>query len=819
MRQFFAFVGLFLFAMPFGLSIAGCGKKSTVTYCSGNLESGPTTGQVQTITLASNLTVSGESLNYGQIGPGLSATAEDCTGAAVSVSNLTYGTQDATIADINPATGSICAGTWNRNTGGGIANYTVCTPPPASNTKHTTFIYASASGATSNPVAVYIHAPVAGVVLGNPSSNCTTDPASNCAACNPNSVGLNVANYTPYNETSCISQNKSALLSARVYDAQNNNITCQVGPVAFALQGSTNVATIDAQGIATANQPGSALITATVSNSSSALNSGFISTCPPASIQLAAANQPAGATSINVALNTAQSFTATVLDTQDNPITGLSLEFNSTLPVNFPASSGAVTPAFPGTATITAVCNPGTCNPAPFSQIGYLGNGKPITSNGITVTAAGTSASVLYIASTPSTATVNGTTVTNAGSQYIESEDFTTGQLSAPIKLPFVPNSMVISQDGTTLYLGSQQGLMTVATASNTLANTFTTVQGTVLAVSPNNAYAVITDPNRQTVSLVTSAGAVFSSFNGVGTHAEWTPDSSTLYVAATVPASSTGTGSASTAQPILLTYSTFTGWESTPLDQAYNDVAVTVPSIGAYFAGSPTEGRSYCSATTVVPPGTASTGATLATTTNVFSPIADSQAVLTERLNATTDGKHILGATAHTASGALAATLQDIAVTFPQTTGAPPNETPSPLVCTNPAQPGPTPFQSTVTSHPLTGITAAAVTSVVSASNSTSAFVTYTGLGSVLPLYQPAAGTLTNIPLSGSATAPVAGVYSSDDTTFYAGTSGDNLVHIITVNGASSKDTGIITPNLQDPNGNVATPNLIAQRVRRTTS
>ena len=39
MRQFFAFVVLFLFAMPFGLSIAGCGKKSTVTYCSGNRSS------------------------------------------------------------------------------------------------------------------------------------------------------------------------------------------------------------------------------------------------------------------------------------------------------------------------------------------------------------------------------------------------------------------------------------------------------------------------------------------------------------------------------------------------------------------------------------------------------------------------------------------------------------------------------------------------------------------------------------------------------------------------------------------------------------
>ncbi len=816
MQRFFGLIVLVLFAMPLGLSVAGCGHKATTVYCSGNLESGPTTGQVQTITLASNLTVSGESLNYGQIGSSLNATAADCNGAAVSVTNLVYASTDPSIADINPTTGSVCGGTWNRNTGGGVGDYTICTPPPATNTKHNAFITASASGATSNPVAVYIHAPVTGVKLGTPSIDCTNDPASNCAACNPSTTGASTAGITPYDGTSCISQTQSRLLTARVYDANSNNITCQVGPVSFALQGATNIATVSAAGVATANQPGAALITATVSNSSSALNSGFISTCPPASIQLQAANQPAGATSINVGLNTPQAFSATVLDTNGLPITGINLEFNSTLPVNFPASSGSVTPAFPGTATITAVCNPGTCNPAPFSQIGYQGNGKPITSNGITVTAAGTSASVLYMASTPSTTTVNGTTVNNAGSQYIVSEDFTTGQLSAPIKLPFVPNSMVISQDGTTLYLGSAQGLMTVSTASNSLASTYTAIQGPVLAVAPNNSYAVVTDPIRQTVSLVSSSGTVASSFNGVGSRAAWTPDSSTLYVVASKDTSSPAN--------ILLTYSTFTGWESSPADESYNDVAVTVPAIGAYFAGQITEGRSYCAATTINPT-TGNTGSTSAstsgntpTTTNIFSPPADAQSVVTDRLTATTDGKHILGA-AHSVPNSQPATLQDIAVSFPQTTGTPPSQTPSPLACTNPLQLGPTPFQSTASSHVLNNITAAAITGVVSASNSGTAVVTYTGAGGVLPLYQPSAGTITNIPLTGGATAPVAGVYSSDDSTFYAGTSGDNQVHIIGINGASSKDNGVITPNLQDPNGKLATPNLIVQRVRRTTS
>ena len=816
MRRFLVLVVLAFFATPLGLSIAGCGHKTTTVYCSGDLESGPSTGQVQTITLAANLAVSGESLNYGQIGNPLSATAQDCNGASVTVSGgFTYATTNSSIADVNPTNGTVCAGSWNRNTGGGIGSFTICTPPAGGvTTQHVAYITASASGATSNPIAIYIHPQVTAVALSGGPPNCDTDPDSTCltsngAACNQSTVGATQI-YPEYSPNACVSQNTPYQLAARVYQGgytdAAHNITCQVGPVNFALQGATNIASLNAQGVATANQPGSAIVTATVSNSASALSSGFFSTCPPASIQLAATNQPAGASQINVSLNTPQSFTATVLDTNNKPITGLALEFNSTLPVNLPASGGVVTPAFPGTATITAVCNPPVCNTAPFSQIGYLGNGKPITSNGITVTAAGTSASVIYMASTPSTTAVNGQTVTNLGSQYVVSEDFTTGQLTSPVKLPFIPNSMVISQDGSTLYLGSSQGLMTLATASNTLSNTFPTVQGPVLAVAPNNSYSVVTDPVRQTVSLITNTGTVFSSFNGVGTRAEWTPDSSTLYVTATVPASSTGTSSANTPVPVLLTYTTFTGWESTPLDEVYNDVAITVPDVGAYFAGATaTEGRSYCSTTTLsgtnIPP----------TATNTFSPIADSKQVPTDRLTATTDGNHILGATASTA------TLYDLSFTLPPAT----QETNNPLICTTlTGNPTPTPaFSTTVAPHTLTGPTISSISGIVAASNSTSAVVTYTGSGGVLPLYQPAAGTLTNIPLSGTATAPVAGVYSSDDTTFYAGTSGDNQVHIISVTGATSKDTGVITPNLPDPNSNIATPNLIAQRVRRTTS
>jgi hypothetical protein len=113
----------------------------------------------------------------------------------------------------------------------------------------------------------------------------------------------------------------------------------------------------------------------------------------------------------------------------------------------------------------------------------------------------------------------------------------------------------------------------------------------------------------------------------------------------------------------------------------------------------------------------------------------------------------------------------------------------------------------------------------VLPTSDSSVAFVTYTGSGGVLPAYAPAAsgpGTTVYIPLSGTATAPVAGVLSVDNSTLYVGTSGDNLVHLITR--STLTDSSTIAPNLVAAPGQTApagTPvpvNLIVQKPRKTT-
>jgi hypothetical protein len=792
-RRFTGLALLLFFALPFGLSVTGCGHKAApVIYCNAG-DSGPVVGQVALITLSPTLATTGESLNYGQIGQALSATAADCKGNSVSVSRYTYSSSDdtRTYADINPSSGSICAGTWNRNTGGGIADYTVCTPPATTPKQTLAYVTATASGAVSNAIPVYVHPIVTSIVLGGPTpgasnGSCpanTTDPGTDCC---PNSTSGTPVVATPYTGNSCISQNTTGQLIARIYQNGNtapaNNITCQVGHITFAPQ-SSNIVSIDQNGVATANQPGSTLVTATLANSSSGTSAGYFATCPPASIQLTIPGQSTTTTSINVGINNLQPITATVRDTNGVVLNGLSLEFNSTTPQTIPATSGSVTPTYPGTAVITAVCQPGTCNPAPFSQIGLYGNGTPLTSNGITINATGTASTEIYMGST--------------SSQYVMPMDFTTNQAGSLIKLPYVPNSMIITQDGSSIYLGSTQGLMSITTGTNSQGSVNESVPGKVLAVSPDGSTVIITDPVRQTISLYspTSSG-VLTSYGAVGTSAKWSPDSQTVYI--------------TTTSNVLLTHSAFTNWQVTALagaDSLYSDVAVMVPSIGAYFAGAnATEGRSYC------PSGVVSGTTVPQTVTNTFYPLADEDAAITDKVAATNDGKHILGATV-----ASPARLSDLTINQP--TPVTTNQPNGPQGCTTAN--GQVAFTSSFTTKALTGVTATAINGIVPAANSSVAFVTYTGTSGLLPYYTPSTGTLSFLTLGNGATAasaPVSGVFSTDGLTFYAGTSGDDKVHLFSINGTAVTETGVIAPALPVFTGLPdAGVNLIAQKPKKT--
>ena len=577
-----------------------------------------------------------------------------------------------------------------------------------------------------------------------------------------------------YDGLSCISQGGTRQLVARTFANNStsaaNNISCLVGPLQFSAL-TASVATVDANGVATAAQPGSTTITANISQASS--NAGFFSTCPPASIQLGV--PPNNATSASVNQNTSQPLTTIVTDTHGNPITNLQLEFESTFPITIPAGSNTITPVYPSAAAITAICQPPTCNSAPFDEIGLYGNGTPVTSNPVQITSTGTNFStVLYIASTQS--------------QYIQPVDFTVTTQPTATRLPYVPSSLVISEDTSTIYMGTPEEIMIFSTLTNALTKQDTSISGNVLAVSPDNTTVVVTDPVRQLVYLYLAAGGVSSEYGGVATSAAWSPDSSTVYI--------------TTKDGRLLVHSSFTGWSALPLTSVATDVAVTVPNAGAYLASVPVDVHTNCPTTVV-----SGTGLTQTTTNTFYPDLGPVAGVNATVLTATNDGAHIL--TAYSTGGV--STFTDIKTN--QKSGGCPvafTSTPGPAI-------------------PLPGAVNN-VNNVIATSDSAYAFVTYTTTSTtagVVPQYAPATGMLTNLTLQQASgkpapIAPISGVLSGNNSTLYVGTSGDNLVHLLIRGTSGFSDTASpVVPNLPSSTtpGATAPPDLLVERPRKSTS
>jgi trimeric autotransporter adhesin len=774
MRRFVSFLAVLLFTVPVGISLSGCSKTTANQYCEGS--SGIRIGQVTSIVLTPQYY--GKSLSYGQTDTVTTPTASDCKGTSVSISAYKYASSNPSLVDINPSTGSICAGTWNRNTPGGTADYTFCTAAaiPASGTS---LVTASGGGATSNSITVYVHPAIAAITLGSPTTNCTTDPTTNCCPITSTAISA-----TPYDANSCVSQNDTRQIVARAFDNDGHNITCQVGHPSYTPV-TSGLVVIDENGVATAQQPGSTIVQATIARSTS--NAGFFSTCPPASISINTPNAVSG--TVGVTPNTVEPITATVLDTKGINISGLALTYTSTTPTTITASTTGILATYPSSTAVNAFCMPPTCNPSPYTNIGQFGNGKPVVSNTIQATASGLNSTLLYIASTQS--------------QYITTVDFTNTQVGAPVRLPYVPNSMVLSEDGSSIYFGTDTELISFSTSTLGVTKEDISAKGRVLAVAPDNSSIVLTDPTRNTVTLyVPSSSTTTTSFQGIGLRAEYSPDAQAVYV--------------TTSTNHLLVYSVNTGWHDYDMSATgANDVAVTVPAVGAYVGGnSAITGRSYCANTTVNPVD--------------YYPVAGQVGGAADRVAATNDSKHILALSS--AAGGVPV-LNDVNVGLP--TGMCPLATPNSTTGVGAT------FTNTLNTVTLSSINAAPCTTlaalttpypicgnVIPSSDSAVAFVTYPATstagttGTLLPAYKPAAsgpGALSYVTLASGATAPVAGVFSSDNGTFYVGTSGDNLVHLI--KRSTLTDGSQINPKLPAFSGSgFATPNLFAQKPRSTT-
>ncbi len=171
-----------------------------------------------------------------------------------------------------------------------------------------------------------------------------------------------------------------------------------------------------------------------------------------------------------------------------------------------------------------------SCNPAPINEIGLNGTGLSISSNPVSIIVPGTTSDYVWFGAP-------------GQSQYFDSMELLTGNPGSTVRLPYVPNSMVMDQQGTNLYFGSSHELMIYSTASNSLTTQNIAVPGVVLAVSPNGGQVLVNDQLRGLFYLYnTSASSSTTTFGGLAacnennpsvpcTAASWTPDSNTLYI------------------------------------------------------------------------------------------------------------------------------------------------------------------------------------------------------------------------------------------------------------------------------------------------
>jgi hypothetical protein len=793
MRRFLTLVCLLFLAIPAGLTISGCYRNPAGNYCNG-LGYGPKDTDLYTITLQPQHT--GISLAFGQTRQVTTPTAATCKGSSVSVSSYAYGTTNNQLVDISP-TGNMCAGTWNRNSGGGIADYTICNyPSPLPSTGglpySTDYITASAQSVTSNPVEVYVHAPVTSISLVGPTQCLSqTEVAQLDAQACYSANGTQVLMCAPSTVTA---NNYACPLPAGITSvpACNNSI----GTLSFTV-GTANIATINPENNQiTADLPGTTAITASVAGSGS--SAGYFSTCPPASISITLNGKTTGVVTQGVT----QNMVTNVIDTNGKPVTGLTLDYQSTNPLDISASTaGSINTAFPGSASLYAVCQPPTCNPAPINQVGVKGTGLSISSNPVDVTVPGTASSFVWYGAP-------------GQSQYFVPVELLTGTVGSTVRLPYVPNSMVMDRTGTSLYFGSSHELMVYNTASSAKTGEFTQVPGVVLAVSPTNTQVLVNDQARQLFYLFNASGSIAATFGGMGTSAYWTPDGKTLYVTDSAAA---GAGHTNT----FYVYNSNTGWTTYPLTgsggrSGPENLAITIPGVGAYLSGDPTVAHTWC------PSGNPASYASMS-----FYPQGDSVNADTEVLTATTDGMHILGTSA-TGSSSVPGPISfsDIGVSIPGANAsgsvacpAPVNGILQPLTLAHTLNQATVNVSATAVNAVVTS--PAAVNQGTTAAANSLSFILYNGssTGATLPYYSQTTastsslGTVGYLTLTGSAsiTAPLAGAFSPDGTLFFVSTAGDNMVHYI--NTSSLTDTQQISPNLpacapgSDPGCTVTAP------------
>lgn len=507
MRQFAAFSIVLLCAV---VLLSGCGHNSSNKV-------GPPAKIVLAVTPASSLSFGGTAT--------VVATVQDSNGNTVVNPKVTFASSNtglATLSNPTPASSDaageatsigvlLCAGTWN-------SSFNVCAQPTQGGTSDIT---ATTGSLTSDKVTVFIH-PHIDKLLVTPSS------------------------------VDCISATQTQQMTVQALSNSQGDITSIAGPINWTTSNSV-VFTIDTNGLATAQAPGTSQLVASISSSDvpgsgSAANTISMAvrfvTCPVASISLHV--KDATDTSFTLDQGQTQTLVADVVDSKGASISPTLNWFNSQPATLTVLNTGAVSTVAAGTSSIVTQCAGSTCN------IGL----SPIFSNVVSGSVNGTSSTTVY--------------ATGTGTTSLVPIDSTNNTAGTAITLPSTPDSMRANATGSKLYLGNSTAIMVVDTASNavgTIANT----PGTVLAVSPDGNLLLIFNSATSTLSLINISGATLASVTtSTAPRGDFSVNSSTAYVVA-------GTN---------LYVLTSSGASTITLGAAANDINVTEQGSLYYLAG-----------------------------------------------------------------------------------------------------------------------------------------------------------------------------------------------------------------------------------------
>lgn len=301
-----------------------------------------------------------------------------------------------------------------------------------------------------------------------------------------------------------IAQGTQLTITSAGYGATTAPTSATLSNGTATCSGTATVSTEITSGVLTAQAPGATTVFASVAGVNS-VGAAYL-TCPVQAIVVHDASS--NNTNFTLAPLGTQALTADVYDMNNQYITP-TLTWGSSSPATATVATGTsgnnpgtVTAVTGGTTYITASCSYPDCNrgvPAQYSQ------------NLATVNVITPSATTVYAASTNSTSLVPISTSSNTA--------------GTAITLPYTPNSIYAEPSGAAVYLGSSTALMTVAVGSTTI-NTFP-APGTIVAVSANSEYLLISNSATNTLSYFDIANGTVSSVTaGTSSSSAYTPDS-----------------------------------------------------------------------------------------------------------------------------------------------------------------------------------------------------------------------------------------------------------------------------------------------------